>query len=369
MRSTSHYFFCMGGDISMTENELYHHGIKGQRWGKRNGPPYPLSEDDHSLSEKKAGWKKSLDSNSEHEKNGFRLTDKQKKYLKIGAAIAGTAIVAYGAYRINSDFKSAIGEKLLSFDSSVKNKLYSEDVANMSNEDHMKAINKFYGIVGGKSMNNCSLCTTAFDLRKRGYNVSASFLKGGKSTSDQEKFFAHGEADGSTREFTTVAELFGIPKPPTLDDAGQNIQKLKELQDDYNSMLSKHKTTRGDIYKTLEKKLLSYGNGARGNLNGSYPRIGGGHSIIWEIVDNKVVFMDAQVGKIYKPGSMKALSDFQATSLRFMRTDDLVLRDDNPYIAEAVRYNQKDNVVSRFMTMGANSMKATTLALLNLTNE
>ena len=24
------------------ENELYHHGIKGQKWGIRNGPPYPL---------------------------------------------------------------------------------------------------------------------------------------------------------------------------------------------------------------------------------------------------------------------------------------------------------------------------------------
>ena len=23
-------------------NELYHHGVKGQHWGKRNGPPYPL---------------------------------------------------------------------------------------------------------------------------------------------------------------------------------------------------------------------------------------------------------------------------------------------------------------------------------------
>lgn len=23
-------------------NELYHHGVKGQSWGKRNGPPYPL---------------------------------------------------------------------------------------------------------------------------------------------------------------------------------------------------------------------------------------------------------------------------------------------------------------------------------------
>ena len=23
-------------------NELYHHGVKGQKWGVRNGPPYPL---------------------------------------------------------------------------------------------------------------------------------------------------------------------------------------------------------------------------------------------------------------------------------------------------------------------------------------
>lgn len=27
----------------MYENELYHHGIIGQKWGSRNGPPYPLN--------------------------------------------------------------------------------------------------------------------------------------------------------------------------------------------------------------------------------------------------------------------------------------------------------------------------------------
>lgn len=25
------------------ENVLYHHGIKGQKWGVKNGPPYPLN--------------------------------------------------------------------------------------------------------------------------------------------------------------------------------------------------------------------------------------------------------------------------------------------------------------------------------------
>lgn len=43
-------------------NFLSHHGILGQRWGKQNGPPYPLDASDHSVSEKKAGWKDSLDS-------------------------------------------------------------------------------------------------------------------------------------------------------------------------------------------------------------------------------------------------------------------------------------------------------------------
>ena len=26
-------------------NELYHHGIEGQKWGVRNGPPYPLTKE------------------------------------------------------------------------------------------------------------------------------------------------------------------------------------------------------------------------------------------------------------------------------------------------------------------------------------
>lgn len=32
-------------------NSIYHHGIKGQQWGVRNGPPYPLDEEDHTVRE------------------------------------------------------------------------------------------------------------------------------------------------------------------------------------------------------------------------------------------------------------------------------------------------------------------------------
>lgn len=53
---------------------LSHHGILGQKWGKRNGPPYPLGVGDHSASEKKAGWKQSLKNIKER-----RLTKKKLK--------------------------------------------------------------------------------------------------------------------------------------------------------------------------------------------------------------------------------------------------------------------------------------------------
>lgn len=36
---------------------LYHHGIKGMKWGVKNGPPYPLNKDDYSRAERIAANK------------------------------------------------------------------------------------------------------------------------------------------------------------------------------------------------------------------------------------------------------------------------------------------------------------------------
>lgn len=58
---------------------LQHHGILGQAWGHINGPPYPLGSGDHSASERKAGWRKSLSSDSPSKRQYKKALDKVSK--------------------------------------------------------------------------------------------------------------------------------------------------------------------------------------------------------------------------------------------------------------------------------------------------
>ena len=57
------------------DDYIAHHGILGMKWGKQNGPPYPLGSGDHSKSEKSAGWKKSLGGGRNEE-----MYDRKKKF-------------------------------------------------------------------------------------------------------------------------------------------------------------------------------------------------------------------------------------------------------------------------------------------------
>lgn len=81
----------------MATNELYHHGIKGQKWGVRR-----YQNEDGTYTRQGLIRRYGSNIRRDHKNNG--LTDKQKKLIIAGAAIAATALTAYGAYRLYNKY-------------------------------------------------------------------------------------------------------------------------------------------------------------------------------------------------------------------------------------------------------------------------
>ena len=152
--------------------ELYlaHHGIKGQKWGTRNGPPYPLDDSDHSAREKKLNKGKysqgvhqdreeTAEEHQEKVENAKETAKKIAKGVAIGtgiaagvtavtAATATTAALAVGgtaAIKYGSKHPREINQALSNIGSSIietgKNIHAQSKINKMSGEDKTTAQN------------------------------------------------------------------------------------------------------------------------------------------------------------------------------------------------------------------------------------
>ena len=143
-------------DYLAPEDELFHHGIKGQKWGVRNGPPYPLDPSDRAPAEKTAGIAPEL----------IELA----VYTTATLALVGIAKLSAkkADERRTTQYKEEYYEKrkIKSLDEAPK-----QDPKSMSMDEHMKSINPDYPDLGSTS--NCMFCTTAMAMRMKGYDVQA----------------------------------------------------------------------------------------------------------------------------------------------------------------------------------------------------
>lgn len=157
--------------------ELCHHGILGQRWGKKNGPPYPLDAGDHSSSEKKAGWRKSLnkpdvksmsDDELRRKVNRKRLENDYKFYSsKVGdSRKANDAVdVAKKGFRTAGSIASLASKKMqLSNKSKTDNIDDDEKLSKREKRELKKDIRRNQSIAEAASQ---GLHGTANELQKR----------------------------------------------------------------------------------------------------------------------------------------------------------------------------------------------------------
>lgn len=116
------------------------------------------------------------------------------------------------------------------------------------------------------------LCTSTYDLRRRGYDVTAKTAGAGFFTTDINKWY---------------------PKAKVKNISGED-PKLKS-----NNQFIGSRTKIKDATDKFIKEAQSQGEGARGNIMVTWNGTASGHSMVYEVKGGKVRILDAQANKVY----------------------------------------------------------------------
>lgn len=284
--------------FSVSENDLTyggslsHHGIKGQHWGTKNGPPYPLDQKTHNHVVKNSGKVPKASSGDEE---GDGKTGIVPEVIAITSLLAIQAYVSSPKYQTRMKTKiqnqahsrnAALSKDLIG-DIADVGKTYSANSMPRkiqgahSPEEDMAACNPRYknGVVPGTAV-NCTLCAFTYDLRRRGYDVTAL------------------SCDSGSYPDILMKELY--------TGAKQDYMSAKTFSDLY------------------EKAAKTYPEGARGNVSVYGPYMG--HTMSWEVRGGKLEILDTQRNVKVSPKDLAELGfSSRHKGINFIRTDNLEL--------------------------------------------
>lgn len=325
--------YYVGHIACIPSDELCHHGIKGMKWGVRrwqnkdgtfnaagkeryfgskgNEKKHAAAEYGNSAGEKKSfaerhkeknneSWKNTEESTTKALKEKLNIDREKSKSDSASGTVGYAARVALAAVSGNIPAAIMLGaEGIQAAGSAAKENAYLKKrektgvidsatglykkTKQMSDVEDMKIVNPGLKNFDSNTKNNCVLCTTAYDLRKRGYDVTA-----GK--------------DSSGYNFFDINKWYSGAKLGTVTNLGPDGNRSrKNLIDNTISDLSKQP------------------NGARGNILLRWSS-GGGHSIVYQVNEGKVTFLDTQIGKVYSNPQqlLKAVN-----SVNYVRLDNL----------------------------------------------
>ena len=191
----------------------------------------------------------------------------------------------------------------------------------------VRKINPEYGARGTKV--NCRRCTFAYEMRRRGYDVSATKTSNGRGQNFAGLYNVlrpEGEKPVRSGIMSTMTRMLKEYDSKTEEVSGPFSSAMKK----FSEGLGEHLIESGesDASSAIFSALSKNPNGARGELGVTW-KPGGGHSIAWEIVKGKAVIFDTQSGERFdSPEKLAASYGKNIAKAAFTRLDDKPLNED-----------------------------------------
>lgn len=259
---------------------LIHYGIKGQKWGEKNGPPYPLGKSQLSYSEKQAmpirgriKIKRDISKLSANARKGYDslTTDDIKNFIDDTYFSTGNRLKDAGLNFTADLVKNTkkLNRLLDEYDERTGLPLKQKE---LSPYEDMKAINPGYDkTVRDTNYMNCASCSMAYELRRRGYDVMAS-------------------QNSKHKDLMFISAFFD-----SIVDFDHPIDKNKSMFSEAKSA----KEAKQDMLDILKHSK----NGDRGFVVYSYTPKNSksplAHMLNYEIINNKFVLLDSQSNVSY----------------------------------------------------------------------